>query len=188
MKVLQALFYIQNKTPINNQSKFDIFYLLKLVFFANRYHLRHFGFVTSGCKYFATRVGVVSSPEKDVIEGTSPFYPIGKNGPLFHELNEQKDDALSESFKQSLDFAVRIYGKYTQFQLSNISKDYPEWKKHEKAINSGIKFVPVDFVDFFDDPEDLLNSKACGINEDPFKDDIDFLNALKEDFSEKNID
>jgi hypothetical protein len=44
-------------------------------------------------------------------------------------IEAQKDDELSESFKQALDFAVKINGKYTKFQLSNILHDYPQMGK-----------------------------------------------------------
>jgi hypothetical protein len=40
----------------------------------------------------------------------------------------------------------------------------------------------MDLIDFFDNPTNLEHSSKNGINKDPFRDDIDSLNALKEDF------
>ncbi|MDR0977586.1 MAG: SocA family protein [Endomicrobium sp.] len=71
-KILQALFYLQTKVPKDNESRQNIMYLLKLMFFADRYHLRHFGFVASGDKYFAMKNGPVASGTKDVLQGKMP--------------------------------------------------------------------------------------------------------------------
>lgn len=196
-KVLQALFYIQSKAPTDNQSRYDILYLLKLMFFADRYHLRHFGFVASADEYKAMKLGPVASGTKDILYGKLPakansselsllISGVREVGDTSVEIALQQDDELSKSFKIALDFSIKTYGKFTPIEVSHISHDYPEWKKHENAINSGIKSVPMDFIDFFDNPQKLLYSAQKGINEDPFKDDIDFLNALKEDFSGKS--
>jgi uncharacterized phage-associated protein len=195
-KILQALYYIQSKAPANNPSRYDILYLLKLMFFADRYHLRHFGFVASGDEYKAMKLGPVASGTKDILYGELPAKANSSELPLLLAITEvgdtnaeivpQQDDELSKSFKMALDFSVKTYGEFAAIEVSHISHDYPEWKKHENAIKSGIKSVPMDFVDFFDDPQNLTYSAQKGIKEDPFKDDIDFLNALKEDFSDKN--
>jgi uncharacterized phage-associated protein len=167
-------------------------YLLKLIFFADRYHIRHFGFVASGDKYFAMKNGPVASAIKDIMQGKMPSCANSTELCLLNKVKQiseyeiiieaQKDDELSESFKQALDFAVKTYGKYTQFQLSDISHDYPEWKKHEKEISNGGR-AEMSFVDFFENPKSLTKSKRYGIKKDPFKDDIKFLKALKEDFN-----
>jgi hypothetical protein len=70
-KTLQVLFYLQSKSP--KSSKGDIMYLLKLIFFADRYHIRHFGFVASGDKYFAMKNGAVASAIKDIMQGENAF-------------------------------------------------------------------------------------------------------------------
>ncbi|MDR1474121.1 MAG: SocA family protein [Endomicrobium sp.] len=168
-------------------------YLLKLLYFTDRYHLRHFGFVATGDKYFAMKNGPVGTATKDIMQGKMPSFANSAELSLINDvkqmseydiaINEQKDDELSESFKQSLDFAVRTYGKYTQFQLSDITHDYPEWKRHEREISYGGQSEML-FIDFFDNPKSLSKSKSCGIKEDPFKDDSKFLQVLKEDFSE----
>ncbi|MDR2437253.1 MAG: SocA family protein [Endomicrobium sp.] len=188
-KALQTLFYIQSKAPTNNQLRFNTFYLQGIMYFADRYHIRHFGFVASDDKYFATKDAPVALETNKIFYSMLPFpidlplvFPVREVRYDSVKIPPQKDDELSESFKQSLDFALATYGKYTQFQLSDISHDYPEWKKHENAIKSGTKSIPMDFIDFFDDPTNLEHSSKNGIHEDPFKDDINFLKTLKEDF------
>ena len=182
-RILQALYYIQSKCN-NLSSKYNIMYLLKMMFFADRYHIRHFGFVASGDNYVAMLYGPVASKAKDILEGKilHPDVAIVKEYEV--EIAQQKDDELSKSFIKSLDFAIKVYGSYDKYALSCIAHDYPEWKKHETAIKRGTEAaVPMDFKDFFDNPETLQYSKKYEIEKDPFAEDKDFLQALKDDFS-----
>ncbi|WP_374133852.1 Panacea domain-containing protein [Candidatus Endomicrobiellum pyrsonymphae] len=166
-------------------------YLLKMMFFADRYHIRHFGFVASGDTYVAMKRGPVGSATMDILRKQMPRQANSTEMSLLDdvsvvsendvEIAKQDDDELSKSFIRSLDFALKTYGDRSQLELSAITHDYPEWKKHETAINSGTsgtKSIPMDFKDFFDNPETLKYSKT-----DPFTDDKDFLRALKDDFS-----
>ena len=54
-KILQALYYIQKNTPETNESKTAPVFLLKMLYFADRYHFRHFGILVSGDEYFAMK-------------------------------------------------------------------------------------------------------------------------------------
>ncbi|GAI80273.1 unnamed protein product, partial [marine sediment metagenome] len=45
-------------------------------------------------------------------------------------------DELSKSDKDALDFAVEHFGSFDQFQLAEITHDYPEWKKFEKVSSN----------------------------------------------------
>lgn len=195
-KILQALYFIQSKAPKNNIAKYDIIYLLKIMFFADRYHIRHFGFVASGDKYFAMKKGPVASAVKDILYVKIPYGLNSAEMSLLKDIEvlsetdvkiaEQNDDELSDSYKQSLYFAIKTYGKLHQLALSEISHDYPEWKKHERKILHG-GCVEMSFTDFFENPKDLNNSKKYGIIEDPFKEeDTAFLEILKDEFREKN--
>jgi uncharacterized phage-associated protein len=170
-------------------------YLLKMMFFADRYHIRHFGFVASADSYVAMKNGPVASATYNILFKKMPHQANLAEIALLEdvsvvseyevEIAKQENDELSESFMQSLDFAIKNYGNYEQFELSSITHDYPEWKKHEITINQGIKKrVPMDFKDFFDNPVSLKYSKKQGIKTDPFDDDEDFLQALKDDFNE----
>jgi uncharacterized phage-associated protein len=170
-------------------------YLLKMMFFADRYHIRHFGFVASGDNYIAMKNGPVASATYDILLKKMPHQANLAEKALLEdilvvseyevEIAKQEIDELSESFMQSLDFAIETYGNYEEFELSDITHDYPEWKKHEATIKQEVvKRVPMDFKDFFDNPLDLECSKKQGIKTDPFADDKDFLQTLKDDFDE----
>jgi len=54
-KILQVLYYLKSKAQSKNKNKYDIMYLLKLFYFSDRYHLRHFGSIASGDTYYAMK-------------------------------------------------------------------------------------------------------------------------------------
>lgn len=185
-KLLQALYYIQGKAPSGNEDRFSKVYLLKMMFFADRYHLRHFGFLATEDSYYAMKLGPVASATFDILKKNlnddylSDVEEISENEVL---INKQGEDELSESFKEALDFALREFGSYGWRELSEISHCYPEWKRHEKELSGFIKRMDMSELDFFDDPEDESCFAGFSRNIDPFKEDKDFLSLMKEDFN-----
>jgi len=197
-KILQALYYLQSKAPSKNKNKYDIMYLLKLFYFSDRYHLRHFGSIASGDTYYAMKNGPVASGAFDILRGKIHPSVNWAEIPLINEnivpiteyevqVKKQNDDKLSESFKQSLDFSLKIFGEYEPLKLSEISHIYPEWKKHEKSLKAGKKSIAMKTADFLDDPdcESLKKLKEQGLDEDPFNEpDKKFLELLRNDLNE----
>lgn len=186
-KILQALYYLQNKAK--SKDKNNKVYLLKMIFMADRYHLRHFGITATNDNYCAMKLGPVASATYDILKKKNPrnvnSAEIGYLSDI-EEISEydvlikpQEQDELSDSFKEALDFALKEFGHYSWGKLSNISHCYPEWKKYETflAENTVQKFM--DIQDFFDDPED---ETCIGKKGDPFKDDKEFLALLKEEY------
>ena len=181
-RALQILFYLQKNTT--NTDRFDIMYLLKMVFFADRFHIRHYGNIATYDKYIAMIRGPVGSNMKDLItKGENP--DIEELSEYSVKIKDQSESEMSESLKESLDFAIANYGGFGPFELSNITHDYPEWKKFKDDLESGkIKSAVMDLSDFFDDPVELKNSNRLNIISDPFKDEKDFLIELKENFND----
>jgi uncharacterized phage-associated protein len=196
-KILQALSYIQNNAPHDNENRFNILYLLKMVFFCDRYHLRHFGITATYDDYFAMKLGPVASRTFDILKNN----PINLNSAEVSYLSAVKgvseyevlvefkgEDELSESSKKALNFALKEFGHYDWKDLSRISHCYPEWKKHESQLSIANRRIPMDLRDFFSDPED----EACFINfnknEDPFREeDKEFLALLRDDIGPSNF-
>lgn len=191
-KILQALFYIQSRVPENNEDKTSRMFLLKMIYFADRYHLRHYGFLGSDDEYFAMRKGPVASATYDILKRNMP-HAANSVGYEFLEdiidlddennvlIKTQEDDELSESFKEALDFSIKTFGVYSAQDLSRISHDYPEWKKHEGEIrkNPYSRYL-MQKDDFFEDSKLNTNLKAKGIEKDPFADDSAFLDTMRE--------
>ena len=189
-KILQALFYIQNHAPAANNSKQTVMYFLKILFFADRYHMRHYGCLASDDSYYAMKNGPVASAAKDIMNNKLPECAAVSDANLLKDVESldeysvyikpQSDDELSESFKEALDFSISNFGKFCQFDLSDISHDYPEWKKFEKKLGvDGNRFL-MDEKDFLLNPDTLEKSKTKGLQDDVFTMDEDFLNALRD--------
>jgi uncharacterized phage-associated protein len=168
-KATQALNYFAHLAasgaPLRELNKMKA---LKLLFFADRYHLRKYGRPVSDCAYFAMKSGPVASEAKSVAE-ESKFLPsshrayarrfVRKKSHLDYASISDVDSAvLSKSDIEALDFAWQTFGSYTQFQLVDITHHYPEWKRHAaKLRRDGNKRVGMDYTDFFAEADQGYN-------------------------------
>lgn len=176
-KILQILYKIQHDSPCKSNT--DIMYLLKILYFSDKYHLRHYGITASGDNYYAMGRGPVASLAFDILRDPCAVTLLSEYAV---EIPPQYNDELSESVNEAIDFALRTFGEYNCWKLSDISHKYPEWKKHEKELKERKNNrVQMDVKDFFDDPEDYNWLSKYKLSEDPFKEDKEFLQLLKED-------
>ena len=191
-KVLQALYYIQQRAPAGNSSRSSYMFLLKILFFADRYHLRRFGFIASNDKYCAMKLGPVASSTYDLLRGKLPRDANSAETLLLNdivpvdeysvEIKPQGTDELSQSFIEALDFSVSNFGQFDQFTLSDMTHDFPEWVRFKEKLAAGEKKeFPMIMSDFFNNPTKDDNLKKYG-KDDPYTEDADFLAAMKEDF------
>jgi uncharacterized phage-associated protein len=137
---------------------------LKLVFFADRYHLRKFGRPVSECAYYAMTHGPVASEAKQIAEDDDLLpVPARNYARKFLQKKSNYDYAsvadvdksvLSESDLEALAFAWEHFGSFSKYQLRDITHHYPEWKRHERALrHDGRKRVKMDYLDFFGEPD-----------------------------------
>lgn len=141
---------------------------LKLIYFADRYHLRRFGRPITNDTYFAMKYGPVASACKDLLNATeetevgySSQYIDTTQGHDFSSVCPVDEMVFSESDKQALDFAWQHYHSKNQFQLAEETHRFPEWQKHQTALESGTasrRLMP--YSDF------VLNAEA-GIDPSP---------------------
>lgn len=170
-KATQALNYFAHLAasgaPLRELNKMKA---LKLLFFADRYHLRKYGRTVSDCVYFAMKHGPVASEAKNVAEENDRLaaperryarrFVRRKDNYIFGSVADVDESVLSESDREALDFAWKNFGHYTEFELRDITHHYPEWKRHERALeHAGHKRVEMDCADFFDEPAHGYN--AC---------------------------
>lgn len=164
-KSLQILYYISQKIG----GAVDKITALKLLFFADRYHIRKYGRLVNNDVYFVMRHGPIASTTKNVVSFDS-F--IMKNESDFCEyikkLNEheyvytegEKElDHLSETDKEALDFSYDNFYKFAEknsFNLANITHKYPEWQRFKDTIKNGELVEPVVMEDFFE-KADIVN-------------------------------
>jgi uncharacterized phage-associated protein len=138
---------------------------LKLVFFADRYHLRKYGRAITNDRYFAMPYGSVPSGTKDIAEMSEFLGPqeriyaerfLIKSASDGHDVESCREPDLavfSESDLEALKFAWDHFGQMDGFQLADLTHLYPEWRRHEAAIVSGeCTRAPMNYDDFLEDP------------------------------------
>jgi len=140
---------------------------LKLVFFADRYHLRKYGRLITNDEYWAMDYGPVASNTKDVAEMSS-F--LGKQEKAYadkfleaadenHRVGSKAavDEAvLSASDLEALRFAWETFGH--RAGLVDLTHEYPEWKRHESALKAKqVSRVRISYEDFIENPGHGVN-------------------------------
>lgn len=160
-KATQALNFFAAKAG----GKINKMKALKLVYFADRYHLRRYGRPVVGDEYLAMNYGPVASGTKDLAEMSDflgeeerryakRFIAPSETQLAVSSVADVEEKVFSESDREALNFAWRRFGRVDKYALSEITHAYPEWKRHEPALRSKVASrVPMNYRDFLRDPE-----------------------------------
>lgn len=182
-KATQALNILARK----KNGKINKMKAIKLIFLADRLHLRKYGRPIVGDMYWAMKLGPVGSLTKNVAELSSIseealayakkyIKPIDEKKQVIASL---KQEDLSVFSKTDLECIESVYNKFSdkdQFELAEITHEFPEWIKHKKELEGGKKRVRMDYDDFFvDTPK----------GDDLFSQNKSSLEMAKESFSEQ---
>lgn len=154
---------------------------IKLVYFADRYHLRKYGRPVVGDIYWAMKFGPVASNvldtanfdenklDKNSLEYAKSFlgHPAGDVKLLTVTSKKDVDfDSFSQSDIEAMEAAYNEFGDKDQFELADIiSHSYPEWAKHKAEIEGGKKRVKMDYLDFFLDSKNAKSSRIFEFSE-----------------------
>jgi uncharacterized phage-associated protein len=137
---------------------------LKLVYFADRYHLRKYGRPVVGDEYLAMNYGPVASSTKDLAEMSDflgeeeeryakRFIRPAESAITYSSIHDVDEKVLSQSDREALEFAWGRFGRTAEFALSKLTHRYPDWKKHEAALASKtVSRAPMNYRDFLEDP------------------------------------
>jgi len=157
LKATQALDYFTTKAggQINKMKA------LKLVYFADRYHLRKYGRMITNDNYLAMEHGPVPSTTKDIAESndyldeTIKAYSQGFIEPIDNLTLKAKskldESALSDSDLEALKFSWDTFGHLDQFELRDLTHFYPEWISVKDDL-ACVSCLPMDLLDFLKDP------------------------------------
>ena len=184
-KIIQALAYIayqQADHKINSMKAY------KLLWLADRYHLRQFGRTITGDTFFALPHGVVPSDAKNVVEHQSTHIPndeeyvakyikrISKYS--FQAVTEPDVMEFSDSDQEALDKVLNTYSKLDQYQLEELSHTFPEWLAYNDKLEAENtpKAYKIDLDYFFDEAKE----DKSGL----FVDDPEKLSLIKDYFHE----
>ena len=181
-KATQALVFFAEKAG----QRINKMKALKLVYFADRYHLRKYGCPITNDEYFAMRLGPVASGVKDLLE-MSDFLGAEEKDYVARFLTpgDRLAIAVTRPFEpevlalteiEALTFAWETFGGYDEFALSELTHKYPEWKKHEHRLEMASR-IRMKFEDFLDDPDDPAIEKCYALS---LADKHDTLEELQE--------
>lgn len=182
-KATQALNYlaIQEGGQINKMKA------IKLIWLAERYHLRKYGRAIVNDQYWAMSFGPVGSSVKDIADGSSflaneereysEAYIANADKYTVVSITNPEIRVFSKTDIEALDAAYKCYGSLDQFALAKLSHDYPEWKKFEDRLEAKISSRELmSYLDFFDAPL----TPQC----DEFQEDSEQVKLAKELFEE----
>ena len=161
---------------------------LKLVYFADRYHLRKYGRPVVGDEYLAMNYGPVASSTKDLAEMSDflgedeeryakRFIRPADSAITYQSVHDLDEKVLSQSDREALEFAWKKFGHVEKYALAKLTHRYPDWKRHEPALQSKtVSRVPMNYRDFLKDPppgvepchrldDEMREAIASGIDE-----------------------
>jgi uncharacterized phage-associated protein len=183
-KATQAINFFANKAGgyINKMKA------IKLIYFADRYHLRKYGRPITNDEYFAMPYGPVNSGVKEIAENSdflakdeqvyASTYLKVQNQYGVKSINPVENKVFSKSDIEALSFAWDKFGKYNQYQLADLSHNYPEWKRFKEIIESKAQSrVRMNYEDFFEDPGEGYE-KCCTLTIVEKEDRIDTIKEI----------
>lgn len=142
-KIIQALTYIAYQQPGHKINSMKAY---KLLWLADRYHLRQYGRTITGDTFFALPHGVVPSDAKNVVEHQKTHISndevycakyikrISKYS--FQAVSSPDVMEFSDSDQEALDKVLKAYGHLDQYQLETLSHTFPEWLKYKERLES----------------------------------------------------
>lgn len=184
-KAIQAL----NVLAIKEGGSINKMKAIKLIWLADRLHLRKYGRPIISDNYYAMKFGPVPSHTKNIIDKNEDYTSdeeliyrdiyIEKDPNCKHSFISKNKPELSVFSKTDIEAILKVYdefGEKNQFDLSTLSHHFPEWKKSEGKILDGIcSRADMNYNDFFDNTD---------INIELFDQSEKLLNVSKELFTE----
>jgi uncharacterized phage-associated protein len=165
-KGTQAINYFARK----KDGKINKMKAVKLIYLADRYHLRKYGRPIVGDNYWAMKLGPVGSDILNIANISennlnaeclsyvkkyiSHSHPDGDERAQNVISKSDVDlDVFSQSDIDAFETIFKEFGGRDQFELAEITHKYPEWSKFEKdIIVDRKKRVRMHYEDFFSNP------------------------------------
>jgi len=155
-KIVQAVAYLASKSGEGGLNRLHAF---KLLFLADRDHLRRCGSSITGDSYHAMKYGPVPvSAERLIKAKRAPMaereyadkylnqVAVGRTSTMIH-CKSFDEDQLSKQDIESLDLAWNVYLKNPD--IVEYTHAFPEWKRAIKKMPAGASAVPMKMEDFF---------------------------------------
>lgn len=157
-KATQALNFLARKKDGNVINKMKA---IKLIYLADRLHLRKYGRPIVGDVYWAMKLGPVGSKTKKAAELDLPsatlsytkkyIKPTDDKKHSFVSIKETDLNVFSKTDIECLEAVNDTFSDRDQFELAELTHKYPEWPKYGKELKSGKKRVLMNYNDLFVD-------------------------------------
>lgn len=158
-KIIQALTYFASQ---QEDHELDNMKAYKLLWLADRLHLRKYGRFISNDTYYAMPFGPVPSDTKHLLENKTTQLLNDKDyqnryiqalGKKYKAIHEPDLRVFSVSDRESLDMVLTLFNGMSATQLSDLSHTFPEWKHYQSMIDEKEtkRSYPID-VDLFFEP------------------------------------
>lgn len=161
----------------------------KLLWLADRYHLRKFGRMITNDGYYAMPKGVVPTEAKHIMDGISnlkcgdyirEYLQVSYSALTYSSSKDPNMRVFSKTDIDALNMVWSNYGSLSASQLSLISHEFPEWKRFKTLINnpkenSSYSICIDDFFENFVDDTKM------------FVDNTELLELTKELYKSENI-
>ena len=158
-KATQLINFFILKSGKKHLGKLEI---LKLVFLADRYHLRKYGRSITNDEYWAMPYGPVASAVKDITDLTDFLADTEKKyastyiakcySHCVKSIKNVNYDVFSETDIEALNKTIEL--KNNVKDLVKYTHKFPEWKKHQASLESDTSSrIPMDITDFFSETE-----------------------------------
>jgi uncharacterized phage-associated protein len=152
-----------NLFAILSGGKINYMKAIKLIWLADRYHMRNHGRTITGDQYFALKNGPVASNSLDLIKNNNLSdceinyrdLNIKRQNYDVISLNSCNEKIFSKKEFQVLNIIYKEYSHMTWDEISNFSHIFPEWKIYEDRLkeNKNRRFQ-IDMNMFFDNVDD----------------------------------
>lgn len=139
--------------------------LIKLIYFADKYHLRKYGRTITEDEYWAMDMGPVQSTVKDIIDNSSYLSDyekeyrnkyIHKNENTVSSKNDVDEDVLSDSDIEAIKLVWDRLGKLSKKELIDKTHKNAEWKRYENSLLCATRIkMPIESL--FADSDDFIN-------------------------------
>jgi uncharacterized phage-associated protein len=149
--------------------------IIKLIYFADRYHFRKYYRTITGDDYYSMDHGPVASGVLDIINNNRSFgrgkWIEYKDNYLDVENNTVRsksdidEDEFSDSDVEVLEEIWEKFGSKTGNNLRNLTHRYPEWMKTQYQLESTSR-VRINELDFLLDPQNESLDPLCELSEE----------------------
>jgi len=165
-KATQAVNFFARNDAMRKINKLK---LMKLLFLADRLHLRMYGRPITNDTYWAMKHGPVPSSSKDIVDMSdfaealeknyaSQFFLPEDDEHKIASIAETDEDVFSESELGVLHTVQEEFGALNQFQLVDLCHSLPEWSIYRTLLEEGRSRAEMAFDDLLRPGSDVDSS------------------------------